>query len=250
MRRRRDRSRIVALAAALTALAAAAPAVAQVQFYGEASGARVRVMTWRDIPFRTVVRQEHDYSCGSAALATLLTYHYGRPTTEAEAFTRMYAAGDQETIRRVGFSMLDMKRYLAAEGLRADGFRMSIDDIGKEGVPVIALIQMGAYRHFVVVKGVVGDRVLVGDPALGLRIFTRAQFNAMWNGIAFALHDTPAVGRGRFNVANEWSPWSTAPLRARADATDTLNALTLHQLPFYQITPIMVLGSVAPGGGL
>ncbi|RYF14189.1 MAG: peptidase C39, partial [Oxalobacteraceae bacterium] len=31
--------------------------------------------------FETVVRQQYDFSCGSAALATLLRYHYDDPQT-------------------------------------------------------------------------------------------------------------------------------------------------------------------------
>src|SRR5437899_5579433 len=44
----------------------------------------VRTISYRDIPFRTVVRQQFDFSCGSAALATLLTYHFERPITEQD----------------------------------------------------------------------------------------------------------------------------------------------------------------------
>lgn len=231
--------------AATAWVAAAAPAAAQIQFHGEAAGARLRVISWRDIPFRTVVRQEHDFSCGSAALATLLTYHYGRPTTEAQAFTSMYERGDQATIRRAGFSMLDMKRYVESHGLRAEGYRMSVDDIGAQGVPVIALIRLGSYRHFVVVKGVEGDKVLVGDPALGLRTFQKAQFAAMWNGVALALREDAESGPGAFNKVGDWGPWSTAPIKTAA-AQDTLNALTLHLMPLYQITPVSVINGGAP----
>jgi Predicted double-glycine peptidase len=231
--------------AAVAWIAASAPAAGQMQFHGEAAGARLRVLSWRDIPFRTVVRQEHDFSCGSAALATLLTYHYNRPTTEAQAFTSMYERGDQALIRKVGFSMLDMKRYVESHGLQAEGYRMTVDDIGEQGVPVIVLIQMGGYRHFVVVKGVKGDKVLLGDPALGLRSFTKAQFVSMWNGIALALREDGETGPGAFNKVNEWGPWTTPPIRTAA-AQDTLNALTLHLMPLYQITPVSVINGGEP----
>ena len=88
----------------------------------------------------------------SAALATLLTYHYGIRTSETDAFQAVFATGDQEKIKRVGFSMLDMKKYLETRGIRADGFRMTVDDFEEFGAPVIALIDLGSYRHFVVVN--------------------------------------------------------------------------------------------------
>ena len=63
----------------------------------------IQVTTWRDIPFRGVIRQKYDYSCGSAALATLLRYHYNLDVDEARIFRAMYATGDQAKIRKVGF---------------------------------------------------------------------------------------------------------------------------------------------------
>src|SRR5690349_12408435 len=70
------------------------------------------VRTLKEIRFQRVVKQEYDFSCGSAALATLLTYHYNRPTLEDTALKAMFKEGDQERIRKEGFSMLDMKHYL------------------------------------------------------------------------------------------------------------------------------------------
>src|SRR3982751_2740067 len=58
--------------------------------------------------FGTVVRQQYDFSCGSAALATLLRYHYEDPQTEQSVFLDMFRDGDQDQIRRLGFSLLDM----------------------------------------------------------------------------------------------------------------------------------------------
>lgn len=80
-----------------------APAATQVRTHGEAGGSyTISVVSWRDIPFRTVVRQRYDYSCGSAAIATLLRHHYGLDAREAQVFQSMYARGDQERIQRVG----------------------------------------------------------------------------------------------------------------------------------------------------
>lgn len=232
--------------AALTALVLAAPAGAQVRFRTEGGEAAVKVLSWKDIPFRTTIRQEHDFSCGSAALATLLTYHYGRPTTEAQAFSAMYAMGDQAAIQKVGFSMLDMKRYLTSKGLASDGFRISLDELAQMRRPAIVLINLGSYRHFVVIKGVERDRVLVGDPALGLRTYARADFQKMWNGIAFGLHDRPGQKAPAFNQPAEWDPWARAPSQ-NAARWDTSTALTDHLMPLYQITPLRELQSAYPG---
>ncbi len=172
---------------------------------------RAPVVSLKEARFQSVYRQQLDFSCGSAALASLLTFHYERPTSEREALVAMWENGDQEKIRRLGFSLLDMKKYLASRGLRADGFEASIDDLGKAGVPAIVLVNMNNYKHFVVVKGVRGDEVLVGDPAFGVNIIPREKFDAMWNGILFVIRGQAEVGRRNFNLERDWAVRGKAP---------------------------------------
>lgn len=166
---------------------------------------QIPIESFEDRRFATVVRQRYDFSCGSAALATLLRFHYGRGEAEETAFRGMWAKGDREQIRRLGFSLLDMKRYLESIGLKADGYQVSLDEVAKAGVPGIALINLKGYRHFVVVKGVVNGEILVGDPSLGLRTMPAAEFKAAWNGVYFALDAELGRGRSSFNRAAQWA---------------------------------------------
>ena len=177
--------------------------------------------------FANVVRQQYDFSCGSAALATLLTFHYGRDTAEQDAFNSMYAAGDKEKIARAGFSLLDMKQYLESIGYQADGYEASLHKLESVGVPAIALVNHRGYRHFVVVKGVQGNEVLIGDPALGMKYMSRAQFEETWdNGVLFIIKNKPAIGKSHFNIAAEWQALARAPLGPELSA-DSLADLTI-----------------------
>lgn len=164
--------------------------------------------------WQRVVGQQYDFSCGSAAVATLLSYHYELPHDEASIFEAMYATGDQALIRREGFSMLDLKRYLDQLGLQADGFRMDLDQLAAIGVPAIALVNTNGYRHFVVIKGVRGDEVLVGDPAGGLAVVPRALMESIWNGILLAARGRLDVARAHFNHPADWAVRPDAPLPA------------------------------------
>ncbi|MDE3060597.1 MAG: peptidase C39, partial [Pseudomonadota bacterium] len=58
----------------------------------------------RDMRYAGVVRQRYDFSCGSAAVATLLTYHYRRPVEEPDVLAAMFRQGDRDKIRKEGFS--------------------------------------------------------------------------------------------------------------------------------------------------
>ncbi len=192
-------------------------------------GGRMLLQVWsmRELKVRSVVLQKYDYSCGSAAVATLLTYHYNTPTTEKVAFQTMFDHGNQGKIQKEGFSFLDMKRFLEAQGYPADGFEVSLDDLSKAGIPAIVLMVDNGYHHFVVVKGMRGNKVLLGDPAVGLRVVPREQFEASWpSRVVFVIHDSPA--RGEFNTARDWSVRPTSPL-GRPLSADTLNNIVLFR---------------------
>ena len=59
----------------------------------------IKLTSLKEARFKTTVKQRYDFSCGSAATATLLTYQYGHQVTEEDVFTRMYARGDKAKIR-------------------------------------------------------------------------------------------------------------------------------------------------------
>jgi predicted double-glycine peptidase len=176
--------------------------------------ATVPVTTLRDIKFRKTTRQQYDFSCGSAALATLLTHHYGTPVTEKEVFEKMFLLGDQAKIRQQGFSLLDMKRYLATRGFTGDGFQQPLDKLLSAKLPAIVLVSDRGYNHFVVIKGSEDGRILLGDPATGARTVTRERFMEIWaNKLLFVIHRYPAaIGKVAFNGADDWRTVPRAPL--------------------------------------
>lgn len=177
----------------------------------------VPVTSLKEARLQTVIRQQYDFSCGSAAVATLLTYHYERPVSEADAFEFMYRTGDQERIRQEGFSMLDMKRFLDERGLRSDGFRISLDRLAEIGVPGIALINTRGYRHFVVVRGMRQGKVLLADPVAGSVAIDRVDFEEIWNGVILAARNDLQTARRHFNDSRDWEAWPRAPIAQGVD---------------------------------
>lgn len=174
---------------------------------------RVPVTSLKEVRFKSTIRQQYDFSCGSAALATLLTYHYGYPVNERTAFEEMYRLGDQKKIRKEGFSLLDIKRFLEARGFRADGFQLPLAKLEGARLPAIVLIAEKGYRHFVVVKGIRDGRILIGDPASGTRAISQDSFEAMWvNKLLFVIHNNRQLAR--FNQTLDWHAAPKAPLHA------------------------------------
>jgi hypothetical protein len=184
------------------------------------SGMNVQVTSRKESLFETTVHQQYDFSCGSAALATLLTYHYATPVTEQDVFSWMFEKGEKEKIRREGFSLLDMKNYLEARGYRADGYYVPLDQLAGAGVPAIVLINIQGYRHFVVVKGVTDQRVLIGDPASGIKVMPRADFEKMWNGLVFIIRNKITLAENNFNRFDEWKVKGQTPMGVALRAND------------------------------
>jgi uncharacterized protein len=157
---------------------------------GELTGvapARKPMLTLRDLRYRDMVRQRFDFSCGSAALASLLEYGYGVNVSETDLIAKMMVGEDPKEVVRNGFSMLDMKHYVESIGLRAHGFRIEPEALYRLQMPVIALLDIKGYRHFVLVKGAAAGRVFVADPALGHRVMLQHDFVQGWNGVVLAV---------------------------------------------------------------
>lgn len=132
--------------------------------------------------FKNVVRQAYDYSCGSAALTTLLDYYLGRNFQERQVMEGLLQFGETERIvQRRGFSLLDMKRLVTALGHPSGGFKAEASDLETLDHPAIAPIKYAGFKHFVVIRSVHDGRVYVADPALGNISFTLARFLEVWD---------------------------------------------------------------------
>jgi uncharacterized protein len=132
-----------------------------------------------------VVIQTWDLSCGAAALATLLRYGFGDNVTEKEIAHGLMRRSEYiehpEIVQvREGFSLLDLKRYVQTRGYTGVGLgKLELQDL-IEHAPVMVPVDALGYNHFVIFRGVKGNRVLLADPAWGNRTMTIEKFQRMW----------------------------------------------------------------------
>jgi uncharacterized protein len=145
-----------------------------------------KVTSFRAARYTHIVEQHSDFSCGAAALATILRYAYGMDINEDQVARGMLKTGDPATIRKVGFSMLDMKNYLAGTGMRGRAYQIGLEQLRAIRVPCIVLIDFKGYRHFVVLRRILNGVVYLADPALGNRTLREEDFRRQWNGLVFA----------------------------------------------------------------
>ncbi|WP_137822670.1 C39 family peptidase [Pseudomonas sp. D(2018)] len=145
------------------------------------------VVSIRERRFKNLVEQKTDFSCGAAAMATILNKAYGWNLQEEEVIKGMLATANQDVVRTQGFSMLDMKHYAETLGLRARGYRIEAPKLESLKVPSIVLIDVRGYKHFVVLQRTFKGHVYLGDPVLGHKKMSLDEFAKGWNGIVFAL---------------------------------------------------------------
>jgi predicted double-glycine peptidase len=142
-----------------------------------------------------VVKQRFDYSCGSAALATLLSYGLNDPVDEPtllRALLEPLSPDELAALHKKGLSLLDLQRLAQKRGHKAQGFRLHASQLAKLSRPVIVFIKPGGYEHFAVLKGVRGDRAYLADPSLGNVRMPLYRFFDMWadesgRGVIFAV---------------------------------------------------------------
>jgi len=171
-------------------------------------GGRVtkQVKSFKALREEGVIRQQLDYSCGAAAMATLLSFFFQDQVAEPEVIGFIFIHGQtpeeglKKYFRRQGFSLLDLKRFAKFRGYQAAGYKeMTLEDLLEflevDRIPVLVPIKPFGYHHFVIVRGIRGNRVFLADPAVGNTTVTIARFLDIWvDGVGFVVTKR-AVGK-------------------------------------------------------
>ena len=184
--------RILCLRSLVCLLLAAVGCLGAVEAAAQQSGPPIRdprrtvqrhVYSWQALKERNVVMQGRDYSCGAAALATLIRYYWGDDVGEADVLEAILASLSQEQLKdRVenGLSMTDLRKAAVAGGYQATMGRRSLAQMAELRVPVIVRIEKNDYEHFVVFRGLANDRVFLADPIRGNVRVSFSEFARQW----------------------------------------------------------------------
>jgi predicted double-glycine peptidase len=145
--------------------------------------------------WKHVIRQGLDISCGSAALATIINYQFGDQISEEVIIRTILATVKAEDVRkRGGFSLLDLKRVGSALGYTVKGYRLTFEQLKANNTPALVPITVRGFKHFVVFRGALDDRVALADPSFGNIVLSNADFIKAWQGIALILQRADKPG--------------------------------------------------------
>ncbi|HFC6158746.1 TPA: C39 family peptidase [Neisseria meningitidis] len=134
---------------------------------------KIKVQSWKERRDFNIVKQDLDFSCGAASVATLLNNFYGQTLTEEEVLKKL----DKEQMRA---SFEDMRRIMPDLGFEAKGYALSFEQLAQLKIPVIVYLKYRKDDHFSVLRGIDGNTVLLADPSLGHVSMSRAQFLEAW----------------------------------------------------------------------
>jgi len=134
---------------------------------------QIPIKTWKDLRDERIVKQDLDYSCGAASVATIMNSFYGLDVTEAELLDAMEKDG--------AASFQDLADVVRSYGLKGVGVALNFEQLRQLKVPAIAYLKYRDDDHFSVVRSVDTDgSVSLGDPSWGNRRFTKQQFLNLW----------------------------------------------------------------------
>ncbi|MDQ3775481.1 MAG: C39 family peptidase [Pseudomonadota bacterium] len=182
-----------------------------------------------------VVRQHLDFSCGAAALATLMSYYYGEQTSEQELLDLLDIQLEKLTPeqlarkKRSGFSLLDLKNVAQQKGYRGAGVQLSLAQLRELVAPVIVYLHPSDYHHFAVLRGIAGDRVFLADPSRGNLRMSTARFLSEYGGVVFVLGKPGEEDILTYPLALVWpDDYAEPELRTVVHRFDRLGAFTVN----------------------
>lgn len=132
----------------------------------------VRAGSWTAQRDANLVKQNLDWSCGAASLATILSSFYGREVSEADV---LLAIGKEEEA-----SFDDLARVAPEFGFKATGLAFGPAELKRLKVPVLLYLRVRGEDHFSVLRGVSDERVWLADPSWGNRILSWSDFLEYW----------------------------------------------------------------------
>lgn len=169
---------LLCVSTAIANIAAAGQAIVTVEGYGST---RVPITSWKERRDARIVKQNLDFSCGAASMATVLDEFYGQHVTEAQLLKAMgkeYNPKLSKEEQQASFD--DMQRALPKFGFAAIGYAANYDDLVQLKIPVIVYLKHRKDTHFSVLRGISADGAWLADPALGNRTYSRSQFLKLW----------------------------------------------------------------------
>lgn len=141
-------------------------------FFNQAFTENVPVTSWTEIRDQGIIKQRFDYSCGAAAVATVLHHFYRFEVDEASIIDKIGLKDE--------FSFADLTRVMEEYALKTVAVALDFDHLQRMMLPGIVYLDFHGQGHFSVLRGISSSSVWLGDPSWGNIHMSPARFRGMW----------------------------------------------------------------------
>lgn len=131
-----------------------------------------------------VILQTEAAECGLACLAMVLNHH--------GVATDLAALRSRHTVAMTGVTLATLTDIAQKEQLGTRGLRLELDEMAQLRLPAILHWDL---NHFVVLKSVSRDQVVVLDPAFGERRLTFSEVSKHFTGVALEVWPNPGFAK-------------------------------------------------------
>ena len=129
----------------------------------------------------TLTRQQAGFDCGSASLATLLSFYTDRAVEPDDLVrSQSFTTDEWQRVRREGFSLSQLADMAAALKVKPSVTWLPSRALLSVPLPVLVYLRLPTGPHFSVLTGIAGQRVTLADPTQGALMWTLNQFLRAW----------------------------------------------------------------------
>ncbi|WP_309473164.1 C39 family peptidase [Helicobacter mustelae] len=122
-----------------------------------------------NIKNKNLIKQQYDYSCGAASLATLFTYYLNTKVDENDVLDYIFEKKNLEKKKqqKIEISFLDLANFSESKGFKALALGLDFDTLLQIKIPVILYLMTRKSPHFSVFIGTDKKFIYLVDPSLG-----------------------------------------------------------------------------------
>ena len=143
---------------------------------------RANVQSIKEIKEEEAILQTDEFTCGAAALATVLREYGDDDATEG-----MLLSMETQLVKGKGLSLFQLQTLAERRGFKAEGYKMELANLYDVTAPLILHLAMPEGGHYMVYKGIQGDRIFLIDPGEGNIRMSLERFVSLWTGHCLAL---------------------------------------------------------------
>lgn len=127
---------------------------------------QIPLKSYSELKSKNLIKQQYDFSCGAASLATLLTYYLDEKTSEKEILDFLFP-DIKDFTQKQEISFLDLANFSKSKGFKALGLSIDFSTLLEVKVPVIVYLLTRKNQHFSVFIGADKNFIYLADPSFG-----------------------------------------------------------------------------------